>query len=281
MRLEQPQNWFLVRGLVRETADWGEFPAKFSAALPGARVFFLDLPGTGRHHQLASPADLSQMVDFCRREYRAILERQRGERTAIPVPNYVLALSLGAMVTLEWMRSFPGEISGSVLINTSLRSLSPFYKRLSPGVYWSLVKIFVQSDVRRREELILRITSKRKALPEGTLEDRVQARVLHPVSRANALRQILAAVWHAPLMKPPVSPTLLLNSLGDQLVHPDCSEVLRAQWQIPMKRHAWAGHDLPLDDPDWTVEAVMDWVLSLAEPASAAPTIAATNTADR
>jgi pimeloyl-ACP methyl ester carboxylesterase len=267
MLLERPQNWFLVRGLVRETADWGDFPQKLAAAIRGARVFCLDLPGTGRHHRRSSPTALSAMVDFTRAEFRAILERRGPDGGPLSAaPSFVLALSLGAMVTLEWMRRFPRELDGAVLVNTSLRGLSPFYKRLSPGIYPTLARIFASRDIRRREQLILRITSQRQSLPQGILDHRVSARVTHPVTRANAVRQILAALLHSPIDAPPASPIVLLNSLGDQLVHPDCSESLRARWNVPMKRHAWAGHDLPLDDPDWTVGAVADWVLSLPEP---------------
>ena len=31
-------NWVFLRGLTRESAHWGDFPQRFAAALPGARV---------------------------------------------------------------------------------------------------------------------------------------------------------------------------------------------------------------------------------------------------
>ena len=38
-------NWVFLRGLTRESAHWGDFPQRFAAALPGARVHLIDLAG--------------------------------------------------------------------------------------------------------------------------------------------------------------------------------------------------------------------------------------------
>ena len=46
-------------------------------------------------------------------------------------------------------------------------------------------------------------------------------------------------------------PLLLLAGAGDRLVDPACSRRLARTWQVPLLEHAQAGHDLPLDDPDW------------------------------
>ena len=40
-------DWVFMRGLTRESAHWGDFPARFESALPGARVYLIDLPGNG------------------------------------------------------------------------------------------------------------------------------------------------------------------------------------------------------------------------------------------
>ena len=37
----------------------------------------------------------------------------------------------------------------------------------------------------------------------------------------------------------------------DRLVSPRCSQRLAAAWKVPLALHPSAGHDLPLDDPDW------------------------------
>jgi pimeloyl-ACP methyl ester carboxylesterase len=67
----------------------------------------------------------------------------------------------------------------------------------------------------------------------------------HPVSRANALRQLLAAMrYRAPRRVPPV-PLLLLSGAADGLVHPACSAAVARAWRLPMAVHPDAGHDLP------------------------------------
>jgi pimeloyl-ACP methyl ester carboxylesterase len=81
----------------------------------------------------------------------------------------------------------------------------------------------------------------------------------HPVSRANALRQLLAAMrYRAPRRVPPV-PLLLLSGAADGLVHPACSAAVARAWRLPMAVHPDAGHDLPLDAPDWVVAQVVAW----------------------
>lgn len=262
MPLDTAQNWFLLRGLVRESADWADFPQRLGRAIPGARVHCLDLPGNGRHYQMPAPPHVSQMVDFTRREFHEIREkhlRQDGRA----VPNYVLAISLGAMATINWLQRYPKEIDSAILINTSLRGVSPFYRRISPRAYPTILKLFMVRDTRKREELILKLTSSRPELPPEVLEKRTAARVQHPISRNNAIRQILAGLSSAPAPTPPTTPLLLLNSLGDRLVDPECSLKLKDRWGVPLKTHPWANHDLPLDDPQWTLDAICEWVKAL------------------
>src|SRR5687768_17046139 len=106
MRPDSPQNWFLIRGLVRESADWGDYPTRFARANPAARVICVDLPGNGRHHRTVAPLKLSEMLDAARRDFRAALASE-----GIPgAPCFVLAISLGAMVTVEWLRGYPEEL---------------------------------------------------------------------------------------------------------------------------------------------------------------------------
>ena len=54
-------------------------------------------------------------------------------------------------------------------------------------------------------------------------------------------------------------PILLLASLGDRLVSPRCSERIARAWNAPLRMRPDAGHDLPLDDPDWVLGQLLDW----------------------
>jgi pimeloyl-ACP methyl ester carboxylesterase len=52
---------------------------------------------------------------------------------------------------------------------------------------------------------------------------------------------------------------LVLASLGDRLVSPGCSRRIASRWALPIRLHPTAGHDLPLDDPEWVVQQVLGW----------------------
>jgi pimeloyl-ACP methyl ester carboxylesterase len=79
------------------------------------------------------------------------------------------------------------------------------------------------------------------------------------VSRRNVIRQLVAAANYrgaAPTAKIPI---LVLTSTEDRLVDPACSRALAAHLGAPVREHPTAGHDLPLDDPDWVVDRIREW----------------------
>lgn len=249
------QNWIFLRGLSREAAHWGDFPAAFEKKFPGVRVHALDLPGNGVYHAAPTPLNLKGLMEFVRAEWK--------KRNPVPgAPVRIFALSLGAMVALQWMHSYPDEIECAVFVNTSLRGLSPFYKRMSPSAYTTLLRLFMDRSARSREERILRLTSQHH-WEEDEVRKRADIQKRHPVGKKNAFRQIIAALSSVESRRKPVQPVLLLNSLGDMLVHPDCSRAIAAAWEVPLKRHAWAGHDLTLDDPQWALQNIAEWLPTL------------------
>ncbi|MDQ7743968.1 alpha/beta fold hydrolase [Hydrogenophaga pseudoflava] len=245
-------DWVFLRGLTRESAHWGDFPARFEAALPGARVHLIDLPGNGARRGERSPATVADIV--------ADVRAQR-HRLGIAGPVHLLALSLGAMVATQWLHSAPQDIASSVLVNTSMRPFSPLHHRLQPHNLPTLLRLLVgRASPEAAERLIWRMTSARSPVDEAVLAAWVAARVLRPVQAANALRQLLAAArFRAPHGAPP-RPVLLLTSRGDRLVHSRCSQALARAWGCPLAQHPDAGHDLPLDDPDWVIARVREWV---------------------
>ena len=249
MRRPAPiRTWILLRGLTRESGHWGPFTGPLAAALPGCEVLALDLPGNGHLYQQASPTQVEDMVAHCR---TALARRQ------ITGPVHLLGMSLGAMVAVAWSAAYPMEVAAQVLINTSLRPFSPFYQRLRPGNYARLLRLALPGATPEMwERSILRITS--NAAHPNLLPLWLALRQRHPVSRANALRQLLAAArFTAPSRL--ATPTLLLASAQDQLVSVACSHALARQWQCPLQVHPAAGHDLPLDDGGWVVQQVVQW----------------------
>ena len=242
--------WVLLRGLMRDRRHWGDFPGHLAQALPDADIVPVDLPGNGSLYARQSPDTVAGMAASVRAQLR-----QLGH---LP-PYRVVAMSLGAMVTVAWADAHPDELAGAVLINTSLRPYSRFYQRLRPAALPLLMRLALgQPGPEAVEAGILRLTTRNPAAA-AVLSQWIVWRQSHPVSRGNALRQLRAAIRYRAPASPPRVPILLLNGAADGLVSPRCSERLAQAWQLPLRVHATAGHDLPLDDGAWVAAQVADW----------------------
>ncbi|MCU4122230.1 alpha/beta fold hydrolase [Variovorax sp. N23] len=245
--------WVLLRGLTREAGHWGPLPALLAERLPGVRILTIDLPGAGERHAVRSPTSIRATMEDCRAQLHA-----RGVTRC-----HLLAMSLGAMVAVEWAHRHPQEVASAVLVNTSLRPFSAWHQRLRPRHYPALLGVlWPWRDAQAREAIVLRLTSRRRftaAQKMAVVDAWVALRERHPVSIANALRQLLAAArYRAPAQAPGV-PLQVLVGGGDVLVDPGCSRRLAQAWRLPIAEHPTAGHDLALDDPDWVAAQVETW----------------------
>lgn len=247
-------HWLLLRGLARESAHWGDFVPLLQAAFPEVRITLLDLPGTGHHYQDPSPSQLQDITATVRDHAHANGYLQH--------PVTILAISLGAMVAWDWQQRYPTEISNAILINPSFASLSPFYLRLRWQCYPKFLALICQRDLLKRERAILQLVSRCRDHDDANSQAWAHIQQLRPVSLGNMLRQIIAAARYRPQDLPPQIPILLLSGLGDQLVSPRCADAIQQQWQLPIRRHPWAGHDLTLDDGAWVITQLKDWVAS-------------------
>ena len=246
--------WILLRGLMREARHWGDFPTVFEKAVGTQNLVTLNFPGNGNLHARTSPASVEKMADDCRAQLQQL---------GYAPPYRVLALSLGAMVAVEWSVRYPDDLESMVLINTSLAPLNPFYHRLRPANYPSLLKFIVFSSIVQREKLILRITSRLNRTQQeqaALLQQWVGYACDCPVTNANILRQLRAAIAYRCAQTAPPVPVLLLAAQQDQLVDVKCSLTLAHHWGCPIRLHASAGHDLPLDDPVWVAQQVREWL---------------------
>ena len=247
--------WIFLRGLTRESRHWGNFPDVFCREVANAQVLAVDLPGNGRLFAQESPLLVDEMVAHCR--------AQLVEQGVLP-PYYLLAMSLGAMVAVAWAQRYPTDVLGCVLINSSLRSYSPFYRRLKPRSYLRILKLALPgSSERDWESTILDLTSRHVVNPDQVLEQWISYRHAYPVSKRNALRQLLAAFRYRPLPDRPEPPLLVLASEQDGLVDVSCSRQLALRWNAAFAAHPTAGHDLPLDDGPWLAGEVRRWLQAL------------------
>jgi len=244
--------WVLFRGLMREARHWGDFPVLFQKAMDAQHIVTLDFPGNGSLHGQPSATSVEGMVNYSRAQLK---------RFGYAPPYRVLALSLGAMVVEAWSELYPDELEKMVLINTSLAPFNPFYHRLRPKNYLVLIRLLYASAA-QRESLILRLTSNRSRTEnmQTTLQQWIAYAEECPVTRANMLRQLGAAMrYRAARITPPV-PVLLLAGQQDQLVNAKCSLALARHWGCAIRLHPAAGHDLPLDDGVWVAQQVKAWL---------------------
>lgn len=245
-------NWILLRGLMRETRHWGDFPQRFQQAIAAERLLCLDFPGNGQLHEQNSLTSVEAMADFCHTQLA--VHRVQG-------PVAILAVSLGAMAALAWAKKYPDDISHLVLINTSVAPHNPFYHRLRPANYPALLVTMLFGSALAREGLILRITSNLHTGAQALALSRQWSgyALEQPIRLMNILRQLFAAMrFRAPSQLGKI-PLLMLAGEHDKLVNVACSRTLASLWHCPLQIHAQAGHDLPLDDGAWVIRQVLDW----------------------
>jgi pimeloyl-ACP methyl ester carboxylesterase len=205
--------WVLLRGLAREQRHWGAFPEVLRQRLPaGDTVIARDLPGAGTRCAERSPTSVAEMAQAVRGDLR--LNGPSG-------PYVLVALSLGAMTAMQWAVTAPQELRGCVLINSSLATLSPFWRRLRPGAIPPLLRWLLSASAEAKERAVFDISSN-QAFDAAVVAQWAAIAHSAPVSARNALRQLFAASrFDAPARLP--VPALVLTSAGDRLVSHHCS----------------------------------------------------------
>ena len=260
------RRWVLLRGLVREQRHWNDFPEIFNGYFPQDELILHDFPGNGKRNGEKSATLIQDMVEDIR--YTLTSDSLTSDSIAADrkgQPVHIIALSLGAMVATEWMVRYPHECAASVLISTSMKGLNPLHQRLLPSTYPSIIRsLLLPGSLEKKEsrnmDLVSNITAEDKARRENLIRQWAEYAREYPVSASNGLRQVIAAArFHIPDIKPE-QPVLILRSLADHLVSPECSAALADYWQKPMQTHETAGHDIPLDDADWVCTRILQWL---------------------
>lgn len=250
------RNWFLLRGLGRESAHWHDLVPTLNQALPNDKFFCLDTPGAGSRWREDSPWSMTRVVDILRRDLIALQEKHK-----LTANNYLFGLSLGAMIAVAWADSYRSDFRGAVLVNTSLPRLNPNpFERLRPQVLLSSISVFFNRDLEQREKWLLELVSNDPQVREQLLPSWYAIQKARPVSGLNYLRMLSQAMSFNPPEQSPFVKTLILKSLKDRLINSRCSELIAERWQVPLREHPTAGHDLSSDDPSWVVEQLCAWL---------------------
>ncbi|OXC75189.1 alpha/beta fold hydrolase [Caballeronia sordidicola] len=261
--------WILLRGLTREGRHWGSFPEQLRVETgfngDANSITLLELPGNGRENALSAPLDVTDMVEFV---------RSRAADAGLLPPYRLLAMSLGGMVATGWAQRYPEEVERLVLINTSMRPFSAMSERLRPEAWPALMRAAASwANATKCETIVHDLTCNRLDTQAADIAAWAAIRQSAPVSAANGLRQLWAAARFRADSQPPACPTLLLSSKADRLVNPICSTRIAAGWGTAHAVHAWAGHDLPHDDPVWASKAIADWLRNLQRHSDEPPVV--------
>jgi pimeloyl-ACP methyl ester carboxylesterase len=245
---------FLIRGLTREKRHWEGFDKKLQNTLHEKKVVCLDLPGFGDKFNEKSPLTINGIAEkvLKSKEYNSFKDYKKT----------LVGLSLGGMVCLEMAFKKPEDFSRLVIINSSQRFKTPFYKRINFFKLPRLFFLFLFKATYMRERLILRLTTNTKFNPDipKKWSDFYNEK---PLKRRSALYQTLAGGSFSLRRKCSVLKTLkgyVLVAKKDRLVNPYSSEIIARVLNWPIESHPSAGHDLPYDDPDWVVSKIKSFL---------------------
>lgn len=241
-----PKQWVFLRGLAREKRHWGEFLEFFQGQFPETKIAAIDFPGLGDFSNLSSPSSIRGIAEFTWGEARK--QFPDGKLA-------VLAVSMGGMVAMEWMRTHEGEMEAAILINSSSKD-SAFFHRLRYQIWPEFLKAATHAQPKVREKQIIDLIMNSEVAKEKALPCWTKVAQDHPIALLTFVRQLWAASQFSGLQKKPATPVLLLNSLGDRFVDPSCSETLHQKYQWQLERHPWGGHDLVWDDPQWVTDYI-------------------------
>lgn len=233
----------LLRGLAREAAHWLDFPAQLQQTLGNhCQLHLVDFPGCGKYFQQHALTSITDMTDHARHEIAIT------EILAHNEPVYVLGISMGGMVALDWAQCYPHELRGIVLINSSAGN-QPFWWRLRPAAWTTMIRALL-SDTSTREAQVLKIVSNNHTNYAQHLNQWLSIQRQRPVTRTTIITMLRAAAQFRPQPTCAV-PGLVLASANDRLVSMRASESIALQFHWPMQQHPSAGHDLPMDDSQW------------------------------
>jgi pimeloyl-ACP methyl ester carboxylesterase len=245
-------NVFLLMGLTRESGNWGpEFTQSIKKNLPKARIYFLDLPGSGKHNSVKA-GSVQDMVEFMRKEVEEVIEKKNR-------PNYICATSLAGMVATEWTISHKEDFQGLVIINSSFKGICKSSERASLKVKLKMMKVIFKKTNLERESIIVTINSNKPENYDSVALAWADVKNNRPMTKANMFRQTMAGMKYAPEGKPEL-PLLIIGSKKDRMVCPTCIEKTHETFGGTLIWNETSGHGLPVDEPKWLSETISTWV---------------------
>ncbi|MBX7231851.1 MAG: alpha/beta hydrolase [Bdellovibrionales bacterium] len=244
----EENNWLFLRGLGRERRHWLDFPEKFQAKFPNAKIEFLDFPGLGESIHEPTSLDLDSFVFKLRDRCSLVREKK---------PFHILALSFGGMVAMHWASLYPNDFLKMVVVNSSAGNLNPWHERIQPRAIGIILNLFNPSEPTKKEEILMNLLTRKPEQHHAAIQQWSSISKSCPLDWKVLLQQLwLSKKFEISNLKSPHIQVLFLAGLGDQLVNPVCTENLAKHWGAEPVYHPWAGHEITLDDPDWVLDQI-------------------------
>lgn len=246
--MKNPDKIILLRGLSRQAGHWGDSLKAFQKAFPQSEILTPDLPGAGVNHQGQVPWGVKQFIPVLREQ----VQLNPGEK------NIVIGLSLGGMCAMEWVKQFPEDFSGAVIMNSSFGDLSKPWERMSVrGLTHLALTRFKKGE--SQEAAVMKVISQNQKVHKKNVELALKLQEEQPIKLNSIVRQLLSAAFYRMGVEELPVPVLALGSMKDDLVSPDCTIQLGKKISCEVRLHSWAGHELDLDDAEWVCKQIKDW----------------------
>lgn len=242
--------WVLIRGLAREQAHWGPFRELIESKFGPENIHYLDLPGTGTELDQQCPATIAKITD----ELRSRAEWRFYEKGISENPVCLVAISLGGMIAVDWLKRYPSDFQYAFIINSSLRGLSPVYRRLQPKAWLKVLRAVFTADAFKREKIVYSLVCNYAEKEKELVDEWAETAMLRPLKRKTFFRQLLAASkFHSPDFINTDTKVTVLTSACDRMVDCHCSFRIAQRYEWPVHVHLHAGHDLTSDQPEWVL----------------------------
>jgi pimeloyl-ACP methyl ester carboxylesterase len=245
------EKWMLIRGLSRQQLHWGDFP-EYLHRLSGGEVIFEDLPGFGTRCHQDSPSSIEGIAEV-------LAPSVFSDANLVGGKINLVGISMGGMVALCLAKAHPEKVASLTLINSSFKPYAKFYERLQPAAYAGFLRAWFNPVKRYSEREILRLSSNLRGGDHVLLNEWLAYRRKQPPSRLATIKQILAASQFEFNDPAPAEHVLFIASKKDRIVSDKCSENAAMAWGADYRCHHYAGHDLPLDAPQWLAEHIVEW----------------------
>jgi pimeloyl-ACP methyl ester carboxylesterase len=240
--LSMAKTLVMLRGLARGKHHWGRFVTLMEQAFPEKKVIAIDLAGNGDRYKETSPTTIQAAVEDIRQQLQSI---------NLQPPYDVISLSLGGMITLQWLHENQ-EIEKAIVMNTS-HAMLPFYQRMRPSAILTIITSVFLLPIHLRERVIFGLNAN-KDPDQEVIQQWITLEKAQSVSFRNLINQIKIAKTFTTSLTISNEKALLLASTHDHLVNVNCSKKIASDFNINIQYHPVAGHEISLDDPNWVID---------------------------